>query len=190
MGRINLEESWLNLLAVLLTCCSYYNCNFYPLYDTLPGDAGSSSGQPLFASGAHRSHSMQRASVIPQRLLSQPDSCGQDDRLGYVQSHCHTDISPVHPVLGTGTFCIFLGEFRPNDYFTWTPFLYQGETPFKNTRPTLPKYCCWPVSCGVHLQSCLSPSHFFQKRLLCCHPFELHSQGLSGPAQGLVVAST
>ena len=57
-------------------------------------------------------------------------------RTVYVQLHYHSGFSPIHSVLGVGTFRISLCVLRTLDHVQWSPTLYQGEVPANTTRPT------------------------------------------------------
>ena len=46
-------------------------------------------------------------------------------RTVYVQLHCHSGLSPIHSVLGVGTFRISLCVLRTLDHVQWSPTLYQ-----------------------------------------------------------------
>ena len=65
-----------------------------------------------------------------------PDPNHVGKRTVYVHLHCHAGYSPLHFVLGAGTYRISLCILRTNDHISWTPTLYQGEIPSKSTRPT------------------------------------------------------
>ena len=64
------------------------------------------------------------------------DSAHVGKRTVYVQLHCHSGFSPIHSVLGVGTFRISLCVLRTLDHVQWSPTLYQGEVPANTTRPT------------------------------------------------------
>ena len=57
-------------------------------------------------------------------------------RTVYVHFHCSAGFSPLHSVLGTGTFRMSLCVLSTDDHVTWTPTLFHGESTSNETRPT------------------------------------------------------
>ena len=100
-----------------------------------PGSCRSAQGCSLSPPGHIGRPSHAHPGSIPSDRFFESPPVGAR-RTVYVHFHCSAGFSPLHSVLGTGTFRMSLCVLSTDDHVTWTPTLFHGESTSNETRPT------------------------------------------------------